>query len=132
MTGSGQAFVVRDPSNSSGVLLCRRRSGGGSFRKPAIKAAFDANYADIKEITPGHALIIDKYGEYDQHQILKPLEKRSCSFERIYFSRASDPDIYHERKQLGKLLIPQILEEIDYDLENTVFSYIPNTAETAF
>ncbi len=73
-----------------------------------------------------------KYGEYNEFQILKPLEKKSCSFERIYFSRGSDPQIYEERKQLGKLLIPQILKEINYDLENTVFSYIPNTAESAF
>ncbi len=133
MTGSGQAFVVRDPSGiRPAYYYADDEVVVVASEKPAIKAAFDANYADIKEITPGHALIIDKYGEYGQHQILKPLEKRSCSFERIYFSRASDPDIYHERKQLGKLLIPQILEEVDYDLENTVFSYIPNTAETAF
>ncbi|TAG52405.1 MAG: amidophosphoribosyltransferase [Runella slithyformis] len=133
MTGSGQAFVVRDPSgirpayyyaNDEVVVV--------ASEKPAIKTAFNANYEEIREIKPGHALIIDKYGEYGEHQILKPLEKRSCSFERIYFSRASDPDIYNERKTLGKLVIPQILEEIDYDLENTVFSYIPNTSETAF
>ncbi|TAF02476.1 MAG: amidophosphoribosyltransferase, partial [Runella slithyformis] len=131
--GSGQAFVVRDPSgirpayyyaNDEVVVV--------ASEKPAIKTAFNANYEEIREIKPGHALIIDKYGEYGEHQILKPLEKRSCSFERIYFSRASDPDIYNERKTLGKLVIPQILEEIDYDLENTVFSYIPNTSETAF
>jgi amidophosphoribosyltransferase len=133
MTGSGQAFVVRDPSgirpayyyaNDEVVVV--------ASEKPAIKTAFNANYEEIKEIKPGHALIIDKYGEYGEHQILKPLEKRSCSFERIYFSRASDPDIYNERKTLGKLVLPQILEEIDYDLENTIFSYIPNTSETAF
>lgn len=133
MTGSGQAFVVRDPSGiRPAYYYADDEVVVVASEKPAIKAAFNANYGDIKEIEPGHALIIDKYGEYDQHQILKPLEKRSCSFERIYFSRASDPDIYHERKTLGKLLIPQILEEVDYDLENTVFSYIPNTAETAF
>jgi amidophosphoribosyltransferase len=133
MTGSGAAFVVRDPSGirpayyyaDDEVIVV-------ASEKPAIKTAFNANYADIKEVKPGHALIIDKYGEYDEHQILKPREKRSCSFERIYFSRASDPDIYNERKHLGRLLLPQILQEIDYDLENTVFSYIPNTAETAF
>jgi amidophosphoribosyltransferase len=133
MTGSGQAFVVRDPSGiRPAYFYADDEVVVVASEKPAIKAAFNANYADIQEIKPGHALIIDKYGEYDQHQILKPLEKRSCSFERIYFSRASDPDIYHERKQLGQLLIPQILQEVDFDLENTVFSYIPNTAETAF
>ena len=133
MTGSGTAFVVRDPSGirpayyyaDDEVIVV-------ASEKPAIKTAFNANYADIKEITPGNALIIDKYGEYDEHQILTPREKKSCSFERIYFSRPTDPDIYSERKKLGRLLIPQILEEIDYDLENTVFSYIPNTSETAF
>lgn len=133
MTGAGQAFVVRDPAGiRPAYYYADDEVVVVASEKPAIKAAFDANYTDIKEIQPGHALIIDKYGEYYEHQILKPIEKRSCSFERIYFSRASDPDIYHERKMLGKLLIPQILEEIDYDLEHTVFSYIPNTAETAF
>jgi len=125
--------VVRDPAgirpayywaNDEVVIV--------ASEKPAIKAAFNANYDEIKEIQPGHALIIDKHGEYNEFQIMKPLEKKSCSFERIYFSRGSDPQIYEERKQLGRLLIPQILEKIDYDLENTVFSYIPNTAETAF
>ena len=75
---------------------------------------------------------MDKAGNYEEKLIIEPIERKSCSFERIYFSRGTDPDIYNERKQLGRLLIPQILEEIDYDLENTVFSYIPNTAETAF
>ncbi len=133
ITGAGQAFVVRDPAgirpayywaNDEVVVV--------ASEKPAIKAAFNAEYTEIQEIQPGHALIIDKYGEYNEHQILTPLDKRSCSFERIYFSRGSDPEIYHERKQLGRLILPQILKEIEYDLENTVFSYIPNTAEMAF
>ena len=133
MTGSGQAFVVRDPSGiRPAYYYADDEVVVVASEKPAIKSAFNVKYEEIKEIKPGHALIIDKYGEYGEHQILKPLEKRSCSFERIYFSRASDPDIYNERKMLGKLVIPQILEEIDYDLENTVFSYIPNTSETAF
>lgn len=133
MTGSGTAFVVRDPSGiRPAYYYADDEVVVVASEKPAIKTAFNANYADIKEITPGNALIIDKYGEFDEHQILTPREKRSCSFERIYFSRATDPDIYSERKKLGQLLIPQILEEIDYDLENTVFSYIPNTSETAF
>jgi amidophosphoribosyltransferase len=133
MTGSGSSFVVRDPSGiRPAYYYADDEVVVVASEKPAIKAAFNANYADIKEIKPGHALIIDKYGEYDEHQVLTPRQKQSCSFERIYFSRASDPDIYNERKTLGKLLIPQILKEIDYDLENTVFSYIPNTAETAF
>jgi len=100
--------------------------------KPAIKAAFNIDYNQIEEILPGHALIVSKSGDYAQHQIIKPLEKRSCSFERVYFSRGTDPEIYQERKQLGRLLVPQILKSINFDLKNTIFSYIPNTAETAF
>jgi amidophosphoribosyltransferase len=100
--------------------------------KPAIKTAFNINYSQIKEIQPGHALVIGKSGEYYHHQIVKPLEKKSCSFERIYFSRGTDPEIYQERKQLGRLLVPHILKAINFDLKNTIFSYVPNTAETAF
>jgi amidophosphoribosyltransferase len=100
--------------------------------KTAIQTAFNVNYEDIQEIKPGHALVVDKAGNYSMDEFIEPLERKSCSFERIYFSRGSDPQIYAERKKLGKLLIPQILEAIDYDLENTVFSYIPNTAETSF
>jgi amidophosphoribosyltransferase len=133
MTGSGASFVIRDPSGiRPAYYYADDEIVVVASEKPAIKTAFNINFADIKEIKPGHALIIDKYGEYNERPVLKALPKQSCSFERIYFSRATDPDIYHERKQLGKLLIPQILAEIDYDLENTVFSYIPNTAETAF
>ena len=99
--------------------------------KPPIKTAFNVPYGEIKEIKPGHALVIGKDGNFKQQQFTEKLEKRSCSFERIYFSRASDPDIYYERKKLGKLLIPQILKSIDYDLQNTIFSYIPNSAETS-
>ncbi|RYE95943.1 MAG: amidophosphoribosyltransferase, partial [Oxalobacteraceae bacterium] len=133
MTGYGASFVARDPAGirpayyyaDDEVIVV-------ASEKPAIKTAFNAEYSEIKEVQPGHALIIDKHGEYNELQFVQLVEKRSCSFERIYFSRATDPDIYNERKTLGKLLIPQILKEVDYDLENTVFSYIPNTAETAF
>jgi amidophosphoribosyltransferase len=100
--------------------------------KPAIKTAFNINYSQIHEIKPGHALVINKNGDYKQHSILKQHEKTSCSFERIYFSRGTDPEIYQERKQLGRLLVPQVLKAINFDLKNTIFSYIPNTAETAF
>lgn len=133
ITGFGSAFVVRDPAgirpayywyDDEVVVVASERV--------AIKAAFGAHYNDILEITPGNALIINKNGEFSEHNILPRLEKKSCSFERIYFSRGSDPNIYNERKELGKRLIPQILKEINYDLENTVFSYIPNTAEPAF
>ena len=133
MTGFGAAFVARDPAGiRPAYYYADDEVVVVASEKPAIKTAFNVEYNQIQEVKPGHALIIDKYGEYDEYEFIKPIEKRSCSFERIYFSRASDPDIYNERKMLGKLLIPQILQEIDYDLENTVFSYIPNTAETSF
>ncbi|MGV3558439.1 amidophosphoribosyltransferase [Larkinella arboricola] len=133
MTGFGAAFVARDPAGiRPAYYYADDEVVVVASEKPAIKTAFNVEYEQIHEVKPGHALIVDKYGEYGEHEFVKPIEKRSCSFERIYFSRASDPDIYSERKMLGKLLIPQILREIDYDLENTVFSYIPNTAETAF
>jgi amidophosphoribosyltransferase len=133
ITGSGSAFVVRDPAgirpayhweNDEFVVVASERT--------AIKAAFNAEYEEIQEVKPGHAFLIDKHGGIQEHQIMPILPKKSCSFERIYFSRGSDPKIYDERKELGRLLIPQILEEVEYDLENTVFSFIPNTAEMAF
>ena len=133
LTGCGAAFVVRDPTgirpafyyvNDEVVVIASER--------PPIKAAFDVDYEDIREIKPGHALIVNKDGEYFESQIVEPTEKKSCSFERIYFSRGTDPDIYKERKELGRLLLPKILKAINFDLKNTVFSYIPNTSETAF
>jgi amidophosphoribosyltransferase len=133
LTGHGAAFVMRDPAGiRPAYYYADEEVVVVASEKQAIKAAFDVEYNQIQEITPGSALIINKEGEYSEMSILPQLPKRSCSFERIYFSRGTDPDIYNERKQLGKLLIPQILEEIDYDLENTIFSYIPNTAETSF
>ena len=133
MTGYGASFVARDPAGiRPAYYYADDEVVVVASEKPAIKTAFNVDYSAIQEVKPGHALIIDKYGEYMEQEFVKPIEKKSCSFERIYFSRATDPDIYNERKTLGKLLIPQILKEIDYDLENTVFSYIPNTAETAF
>lgn len=133
MVGSGSAFVARDPAGiRPAYYYADDEVVVVASEKPAIKTAFNVNYDAIQEIQPGNALIISKNGEYEQKQFITPLEKKSCSFERIYFSRGSDPDIYRERKMLGKLLIPQILSAINNDLENTVFSYIPNTAETSF
>ena len=133
LTGSGSAFVVRDPNGiRPAYYYADDEVVVVASEKPAIKAAFNVDYNDIEEITPGHGLIISKNGDYEQHQIRKPGEKKSCSFERIYFSRGNDPDIYRERKYLGKLLVPQVLRSINFDIKNTVFSYIPNTAETAF
>jgi amidophosphoribosyltransferase len=133
LTGSGSAFVVRDPGGiRPAYFYADDEVVVVASEKPAIKTAFNINYNQIEEIKPGHALVITKSGEYAQHAILKPFEKTSCSFERIYFSRGTDPEIYQERKQLGRLLVPQILKAINFDLKNTIFSYIPNTAETAF
>ncbi|WMN07438.1 amidophosphoribosyltransferase [Marivirga arenosa] len=133
ITGAGHAFVARDPS---GIRPAHFYADDEvvvvASEKAAIKTAFNVNYEDIQEIKPAHALIINTNGDYKMDQYIEPLERKSCSFERIYFSRGSDPDIYSERKMLGKLLVPKILDAIDYDLENTVFSYIPNTAETSF
>src|SRR6478752_4346091 len=133
MTGSGSAFVVRDPNGiRPAYFYADDEVVVVASEKPAIKTAFNIDYNQIEEIKPGHALVIDKSGEYAQHQIVQPGEKTSCSFERIYFSRGNDPDIYKERKQLGRLLVPQVLRSVNFDIKNTVFSYIPNTAETAF
>ena len=100
--------------------------------RPVIQTVFNVAYESIKELTPGNALIIKRNGSVFEKECIKPLEKKSCSFERIYFSRGTDKEIYRERKTLGKLLSPTILKSIDYDFENTVFSYIPNTAADAF
>ncbi len=133
MTGYGAAFVARDPSGiRPAYYYADDEVVVVASEKPAIKTAFGVDYNDIEEVKPGHALIIDKQGSYGQYQFREPLEKKSCSFERIYFSRGSDPNIYNERKQLGRHLVPPVLKSINFDLKNTVFSYIPNTAETAF
>lgn len=133
MIGNGSSFVVRDPSGiRPAFYYADDEIVVVASEKPAIKSAFNIDFKEIKEIQPGHAIVINKDGSYTESQILPAREKKSCSFERIYFSRGTDPDIYQERKNLGKALIPQILKAIDFDLKNTVFSYIPNTAETAF
>ncbi|MFD1819856.1 amidophosphoribosyltransferase [Pseudarcicella hirudinis] len=133
MTGYGAAFVARDPSGiRPAYWYADDEVVVVASEKQAIKTSFNCKYEDIQEVNPGHALIIAKNGDYTQEQFIAPMKKSSCSFERIYFSRGSDPDIYAERKKLGALVIPQILKEVDNDLKNTVFSYIPNTAETAF
>lgn len=133
LIGSGSAFVVRDPNGiRPAYFYADDEVVVVASEKPAIKTAFNVDYSQIEEIKPGHGLIISKSGEYSQHPIVKSGEKKSCSFERIYFSRGNDPDVYKERKRLGLLLVPQVLRAINFDLKNTVFSYIPNTAETSF
>ncbi|SNS82149.1 amidophosphoribosyltransferase [Ekhidna lutea] len=131
--GYGASFVARDPAGiRPAYYYADDEVVVVTSEKQAIKTAFGCEYDDIQEIKPGHALLIGKGGSYEQKQFIEPLERKSCSFERIYFSRGTDPDIYSERKKLGELLVPQILKSINFDLRNTVFSYIPNTAETSF
>jgi amidophosphoribosyltransferase len=133
ITGHGAAFVARDPAAiRPAYYYADDEIVVVASEKPAIKTAFDIQYSEIKEIEAGSALIIHKNGEYGLYPFTDKIEKKSCSFERIYFSRGSDPEIYHERKTLGKHLRKQVLEAISYDMENSVFSYIPNTAESAF
>lgn len=133
LLGHGDAFVIRDPwgirpahfyADDEIVVVASER--------PVIQTVMDVHVNEVNEISPGEALIIKKNGKVSREMIRVPHKRMSCSFERIYFSRGSDKSIYNERKQLGKLLAPIILKTINYDFGNTVFSYIPNTAETAF
>ena len=131
--GHGDAFVLRDPNGIRPAYYYRDEEiAVVASERTAILTAFNVPIDDIQEIKPGHALIIRKDGRISMDEILEPQKPAHCSFERIYFSRGNDIAIYNERKKLGELLVPRILESVDQDLENTVFSYIPNTAETAF
>ena len=131
--GHGDAFVLRDPSGIRPAYwyeddeVCVVAS-----ERPVIQTAFNLKAENIKELTPGHALIIKKNGQVTETLINQPLERKACSFERVYFSRGNDLGIYEERKQLGHNVVPQVLKAIDYDLDNSVFSFIPNTAEVSF
>ena len=133
MTGSGEMFAMRDPwgirpafyyQDDEVVVIASER--------PVIQTVFDLSVEDIHELQPGQSLLIRKSGEQCLEQILPPQKHSACSFERIYFSRGSDSDIYQERKRLGEQLVQRIMQTIDGDVANTVFSYIPNTAEVAF
>ncbi|MEH6536712.1 MAG: amidophosphoribosyltransferase [Psychroserpens sp.] len=133
LLGHGDSFVLRDPSGIRPAYYYEDEEiVVVASERPVIQTAFDIDFDDVKELAPGHAIITKKSGEVFIEQILEPLERKACSFERIYFSRGSDAEIYQERKTLGKLLMPKVLEAIDNDTKNTVFSYIPNTAETSF
>ncbi len=133
LLGHGDAFVLRDPSGIRPAYYYKDDEVVVvASERPAIQTVFNVQYEDVKELDPGHAIIIKKNGRVSFDEILEPRERKACSFERIYFSRGSDQEIYQERKELGKLIFPQILESIDHDIKNTVFSYIPNTAETSF
>lgn len=133
MIGHGDAFVLRDPAGIRPAwYYADEEVVVVTSERPQIQTAFNVSADAIREIQPGHALIIRKNGLVKEELVKEPVERRSCSFERIYFSRGSDKDIYRERQQLGKNLCPSILTAIDHDLRHTVFSYIPNTAEVAF
>ena len=133
MIGHGDAFVVRDPSGIRPAYFYHDDEVAVvASERPVIQTVFNTAFEDINEIDPGNCVIIKKDGKIIQKNITKPDEKKSCSFERIYFSRGSDAEIYDERKKLGALVFPQILQAINNDLKNTVFSYIPNTAEVSF
>ncbi|MFY8185357.1 MAG: amidophosphoribosyltransferase, partial [Bacteroidia bacterium] len=133
LIGNGDAFVLRDPHgirpayyyhDDEVAVVCSER--------PIIQTVFDVETEKVKELTPGAALIIKKDGTVRETEIIPAEEKKACSFERIYFSRGNDASIYKERQDLGLYLVPPTLKAVDYDLRNTVFSYIPNTAEVAF
>ncbi len=131
--GHGDAFVFRDPAGIRPAYFYEDDEiTVVASERPVIQTVFNVAFDKVQELDPGHALIIKKNGKVSKEEIIAPVEKKACSFERIYFSRGSDAEIYQERKDLGKLILPAVLEAIDQDTDNTVFSYIPNTAETSF
>ncbi len=133
MFGHGDAFVIRDPSGiRPAYYYADDEVVVATSERPPIQTALGVDSSKIKELSPGYALIIKKDGSWREVMCRKPEARKACSFERIYFSRGTDVDIYHERKMLGRLLAPQILEEIDHNIRDTVFSFIPNTASVAF
>ena len=133
VAGHGDAFVMRDPWGIRPAFYYQDDEiVDVASEASVIRTAFNVDDLGIKEIEPGHALIVKKSGEISDLKVREPFEKRSCSFERIYFSRGNDREIYKERKKLGELLAHQIVESVNGDTENTVLTYIPNTAETSF
>jgi amidophosphoribosyltransferase len=133
LLGHGDAFVFRDPAGIRPAYFYQDDEiVVVASERPVIQTVFNVPFDKVQEIDPGSALIIKKNGDVSMKEILTPTVKKACSFERIYFSRGSDAEIYQERKNLGKLILPAVLESIDSDTDNTVFSYIPNTAETSF
>lgn len=133
MIGHGDAFVIRDPNGIRPAFYYKDDEViVVASERPVIQTVFNVPFEKVEEIKPGHAVIIKKSGEFKEVKIIEPLEKRSCSFERIYFSRGNDAAIYKERIQLGKNLTDAVLKSVNYNLDKTVFSYIPNTAEIAF
>ena len=133
LIGHGDAFVLRDPA---GIRPCHYYIDDEivvvASERPAIQTAMNVTLEKVKTLDPGTALVIKKNGDISFDKINTPLPRKECSFERIYFSRGSDADIYKERKKLGKYLVPRVLESVEHDFKNTVFSYIPNTAESSY
>jgi amidophosphoribosyltransferase len=133
LLGHGDAFVFRDPAGIRPAYFYQDDEVVVvASERPVIQTVFNVAFEKVQEIDPGKALIIKKNGTVSMEEILPATVKKSCSFERIYFSRGSDAEIYQERKMLGRLILPAVLDSIDQDTDNTVFSYIPNTAETSF
>jgi len=133
MIGHGDAFLMRDPNGIRPAYWYQDDEiVVGASERPAIQSVFNVRYANVHELQPGHALIIKYNGKVEVLPFVEPREKKACSFERIYFSRGNDREIYQERKALGAQLAEKVLDAVDFDLKNTVFSYIPNTAEAAF
>jgi len=133
LLGHGDAFLMRDPAGiRPAFYYADDEIIVAASERPVIQTSFNVDQDEVKELQPGHALVIKKDGSYAEKQVLEPLERKSCSFERIYFSRGTDSDIYKERKNLGRALVPAVMEAINNDLKNAVFSYIPNTASSAF
>jgi len=133
LLGHGDAFVFRDPAGIRPTYFYEDDEiVVVASERPVIQTVFNVPFEKVKELKPGNALIIKKNGKITEEEIITPTEKKACSFERIYFSRGSDAEIYQERKKLGKLILPAVLGAIDDDTDNSVFSYIPNTAETSF
>lgn len=131
--GHGDAFVFRDPAGIRPAYFYEDDEiVVVASERPVIQTVFNIDFEKVQELQPGHALIIKKNGKVTEEEIITPTVKKACSFERIYFSRGSDAEIYQERKNLGKLILPAVLKAIENDTDNTVFSYIPNTAETSF
>lgn len=133
MIGHGDAFVMRDPHGIRPAFYYHDEEVVVvTSERPPIQTAFDVHVSRVNEIKPGHALVVKRNGTVSELPFTEPGERKSCSFERIYFSRGNDRDIYTERKQLGEQLTDSVLQAVDYDIENTVFSFVPNTAESAF
>ena len=133
MLGHGDSFVLRDPAGIRPTYYYKDDEVVVvASERPVIQTVFNVSFEKVIELEPGNAIIIKKNGHTSIKPIIEPLERKACSFERIYFSRGSDAEIYQERKNLGRLIMPQVLKEINNDTLNTVFSFIPNTAETSF